>query len=491
MKKKFIYNILSTMIVFFFSGVIYFFCVPIILESIGKKYFGIVIFFAFLSHKEFFGSFNLSISNVIAKNISADRKRNINGAYFSNAFVACFILGTIFGIIIYLLNPYILNWSNLDDLSLKEEFIYSIVIISFSIPIGFLSFVPIGYLNGIFKTSIVRYVDLFYCLGKFSLFAYFSNKKISLVNFAWSIFIIGMISTILLLIFSIIYKMPLSLPKLHFWKIFRKDKKLMSSLSIIQFLGLSFRHISIILINALAGPSAVSSYEVASKFPFSAKTMLGKCAELFFPLASRYKEQEETMTKITTRILKFFITIAIFFFGIFLITGEHILKLWLGEDFIYLNNLLICSAFILPFHPLSSVITHGLMGQGVRLKEVVCMLFVVALISNGSVFFTYKIFGIYAFPLVSVFQLALITCYHLINKSSKNILNYDGALMLKSFCICIILVCFLKGIVCWGNLKDISQHIGIHCIYLVFAFFLVFNNKDRSDFFLYIRLNNK
>ncbi|MCY4643811.1 MAG: oligosaccharide flippase family protein, partial [Bacteriovoracales bacterium] len=388
-KKNFLLNISNTVVSQFFVGVLYIFIIPIAIHNLGEEFFGLVLILSFLMPSDLLGQFNPGIHRIISKRVSSGEENDLR-SYLKNMLKICLLLGLALSFILLLIKNYIPTWTNISGTDLKNQMSSSIAVIAFCAPFGFISFVPMGYLDGIFKTHFVRVIENLNQTFKILSYLALSLSPSLLTHFAYAL--LGISSLSCFTLFFLAYKNNMRISKYggNIKEILIKEKSLFSTFFLLNITGFSFRNLNQLLVSVLLGPIFLTYYELATKFSFFFKVVVSKCVEPVLPLSSKYKNQKKKLKDALTRILQFTTVASIFFFSIILVSKSLIIKLWLGEKFLHLENLMLISSLILLIHPYASIFNFILLGQLEKTKLVVKISLFSTLISIITTLSTYK-----------------------------------------------------------------------------------------------------
>lgn len=376
--RKYVSNLIWGPLSNFIFGAVGIFIMPILIKLLGKEDFGLLKIFELLTLNGVASLLEFGVQASLIKSTASgnalEMQDEIN-KFFAAAFFILFIIALITSILCFSFRDSIMIVIGVDSSSLRyADFRQALGFLFLTYPLMFTSLSFTGVLQGMHEISIVRRVDLGLNLARsvLSLFFVIQFKTVtSLFSLYTYYYVINFIIQ-----FLVCYKFlpmlsfnPCNISLKYVKKILRSSGWFyLNSLS-----GLSYRQLGALFISSYMGPSALANYEIATKFPYFMKGILGRINEVLVPLSSYLgtlnSKDHGQLGAFFSSILLMQLSISVCLVTYFFFNGNELLLYWMGGDLDQVSYFLRLSSLFLVVIPFANIGSGILLGSGINVKR--------------------------------------------------------------------------------------------------------------------------
>jgi len=376
--RKYISNIIWGPFSNLAYGIINILVIPILISNLGSLNFGLVKVFELFTFNGLAGLLEFgthaTLIKLIAKEEALGKDKN---KFFNASFYLLLVISSIVALLgFFTKNQLATKFGVSVDLAQREEFLTSISILFLIYPLMFTTLSFTGVLQGVHEISVVRKIEIGLNFLKSIFAAIIAVKTQSLID-VLTVYICFYLFNFIIqgfMCFRVINN--LSLNPMYFS--LRNATLILKSSGwfyINSLTGLSYRQLGTFFISTYWGPEAVAKYEIATKFPYFMKGVLGRINEIIVPLSSHLGVSVECegghkgLGEFFESILSIQLSISICVITYFFFNGESLLFFWIGDDAIELKDFLIISSSVLMLIPIANIGGGILLGSGINLKR--------------------------------------------------------------------------------------------------------------------------
>ncbi|MFA0208585.1 oligosaccharide flippase family protein [Vibrio cyclitrophicus] len=475
----------------------------ILILQFGNNTYGIIALFTSLN--SYLSLFLIAISGVVYKFCSIEYFKGPQSSkaveYFSTAFYSMLIISLLVLVALIGFTPYLSKFVDIGDVSeieVKKLFIFSAV--SFLIiNICSVFFVPTMILSKIYLNDIANIVAT---LTKFLLVILFSYifHTLDLEIYGYILLIFSIIYLLLSIIFSK-KAMPNFSVNYHLFSFScAKEMVSMGWKVLLNSIGiLLYTNTDVLIINQVLGTAFVSDYSIPMQIAILVALFGGMMSRLYEPIISKLISENKlkvlgcrliSHTKIFTLCIGFLLIVLTCF-------SKKILNIWLGDEYIRLNYILVLLAMYHFFHQ-STVLFSRYFTLTNNLVKPLCVTIFAGvgniILSLAFLYYTdLGLVGVIIATLMTVIFKTVVfnTSYTslLIGLDLRKVVTQLGKVY--SFIIIITMLLFLYSESQPGyfELSDIWKIFFIGLIYFGTALLLVLNKKERSVMIRMFKLN--
>lgn len=336
--------------------------VPIILSSVGQEKYGLIVLAIFLSVRNgILGIFMFGVQSAVIKFVAEYYAKELFtriNSLLGMALLFYTIVSTVVVVVLLVSKRWlILEFFNVSPL-FAEDFLIAMDFVFLSIFFQFYNLIILGYLEGLHKFLISKFIDTLSYIGYFLtvlLSLFFGYGYIEIIKL-WALM---HVVTFLLCLLSLKFIKVTPVPSFSFEKTSLVNwSKYCFALFSNGIAGLIYNHAPKFLVTTLVSTAALAIYDIVSKIPASVKSFVGLGNRVMVPTASELiiKKGENANDKLFAIGLKLNLLVFAPFITTLFLLSESIIIIWVGSDFVqhaYLMQIL----FLVPL--LSIFISHG------------------------------------------------------------------------------------------------------------------------------------